>query len=194
MAIVEILKMGHPQLTRRADAVIPGLEESLGTLVEDMTDTMHAAGGIGIAAPQIGISLRVVVIDIPPTRLLGEESDEVPEAAGGENRPSVLVNPEILPLGNEIRHGWEGCLSLPGLRGLVPRHHRVRYRFHDLSGKVHEGQAEGLMARVLQHECDHLDGILYPQRMDDLRYLVYESEMKHYRRNDKEVQNDAGNG
>lgn len=194
MAEIEILKMGHPQLRCRSDAVALGLENSLHDLVTDMTDTMKAHGGIGIAAPQIGVNLRVVVIDTSPLHFCPQEhdlSDE--ELTQIDDAPCVLINPELMPLGDEIEYGWEGCLSLPGLRGLVPRYKCVEYRFQDMDGRVYEGKAEGMTARVLQHECDHLDGILYPQRMDDLHYLVYESEVSHYSQEGRRVQNNADN-
>ena len=194
MAIIEILKMGHPQLRRRSDAVAAGLADSLHDLVADMADTMEAYGGVGIAAPQIGVSLCVVVIDSPPLRFWPQEQklsdEELTRLADG---PSVLINPRLKPVGDEIEYNWEGCLSLPGLRGLVPRYKCVEYRFQDMEGRIFQGKMHGIAARVLQHECDHLEGILYPERMDDLNYLIYESEMRHYYKDNSKVRNDAGN-
>ncbi len=171
MAILKIARMGHPVLRRRADDVAdPGAPE-IKALADDMLQTMIDAPGTGLAAPQVHVSLRMVIFRVPLT-----ETDSL---AGGEAPLTVLINPIVEPLGEEMEEAWEGCLSLPGLRGLVPRYSRIRYRGVDLAGAPIDRTAEGFHARVVQHECDHLDGILYPQRMDDLTGLIFESEMRH---------------
>ena len=166
MAVRSVRRMGDPLLWARAQEVTDVSASSLADLVCDMKDTMAALQGAGLAAPQIGVPLRVVIFGVRANpRYPG--ASEVPE--------TVLVNPVVEPLGDEEEEGWEGCLSVPGLRGLVPRYRRVRYRGYDLDGGVIEREAEGFHARVVQHECDHLDGILYPTRIRDLRFFGYES-------------------
>jgi peptide deformylase len=128
-------------------------------LIEDMRETMIANDGAGLAAPQIGVDLRVVMFGF-------ESNDRYPDAAPIPF--TVLVNPQLTPLADEIEEGWEGCLSLPGLRGWVPRFTRLRYRGFDAQGNAIDRSVEGFHARVVQHECDHLDGVLYPMRMTDL--------------------------
>lgn len=167
MAERRVLRMGDPQLRRISDPVIH-FDDSLTRLIEDMWDTMAARGGVGIAAPQIGVPLRVVVFAV-------EESERYPEAPPIPR--TVLINPEIARAGDEMVDGWEGCLSVPGLRGVVPRYQRVRYSGLDADGRPFTREAEGFHARVVQHECDHLDGILYPQRMRDLSTLAFEEEL-----------------
>ncbi|MBM3516664.1 MAG: peptide deformylase [Alphaproteobacteria bacterium] len=172
MAILKIAQMGHPVLRRRAAPVADPRDPQVAALVHDMLETLADSEGIGLAAPQVHASRRVVLLSVPG--LIAEER------GGGEEVPlTVLVNPVIEALTDELELGWEGCLSLPGLRGKVPRFRRVRYRGIDLAGEVIERVAEGYHARVIQHECDHLDGILYPQRMTDLSLLVFESELRH---------------
>ena len=156
--IRDVLRMGDPRLLARSREVervdIPGLAE----LLADMRDTMRAQNGAGLAAPQIGVPLRVVIFGV-------ERNPRYPEA---EAVPyTELINPVVTPLSAEMEDGWEGCLSVPGLRGVVPRHARLRYRGLDPSGAVIERDVEGFHARVVQHECDHLDGILYPMRVRD---------------------------
>ncbi len=168
MAERAVLRMGDPRLAARAEPLreLPGA--ALDSLIEDLWDTMAARGGVGIAAPQIGVGLRVVVFGF-------ERSARYPEA-----RPvprTVLVNPEIEPLDETREAGWEACLSVPGLRGLVVRWARIRYRGRDPRGAPIEREASGFHARVVQHECDHLDGILYPQRIADLREFGFEEEI-----------------
>ena len=160
------------QLCKRdQDRYLPLLIQANRGLAEDMLQTMIDAPGTGLAAPQVHVSLRMVIFRVPLT-----ETDSL---AGGEAPLTVLINPIVEPLGEEMEEAWEGCLSLPGLRGLVPRYSRIRYRGVDLAGAPIDRTAEGFHARVVQHECDHLDGILYPQRMDDLTGLIFESEMRH---------------
>jgi peptide deformylase len=157
--------MGHPVLQQVAAPVERFGTPELLELVRDMDDTMRALNGAGIAAPQIGVSLRVVIFEV--TR-----NPRYPQA---EPIPyTVLLNPSLEPLGRDQEEGWEGCLSVPGLRGLVPRHRNLRYRGFDLDGRPIDRAVEGFHARVVQHEVDHLDGILYPMRIVDLRNLGFE--------------------
>ena len=166
MAVREILRMGAPRLLRVAQPVREFGTPELQALVADMFDTMAAANGAGLAAPQIGVDLQVVIFGF-------EHSERYPEAPAVPR--TVLVNPLVTPLAGDLVEGWEGCLSVPGLRGLVPRHERVRYRGFDLDGQPIEREAEGFHARVVQHECDHLIGRLYPTRMTDLSKLGFTS-------------------
>ncbi|HEV3019783.1 MAG TPA: peptide deformylase [Burkholderiaceae bacterium] len=158
--IREILRMGDPRLLRVAEPVGRFDTPELRQLLADMFDTMRAADGAGLAAPQIGVGLRVVVFGF-------ESNDRYPDAPAVPE--TILINPVIEPLDNSVQDGWEGCLSVPGLRGLVPRFERVRYRGFDERGVVLQREVDGFHARVVQHECDHLDGILYPMRVRDLR-------------------------
>lgn len=156
--IREVLKMGDPRLLVRAEPVRRFSTPELAQLIVDMRDTMAHLDGAGLAAPQIGVGLRVVIFGVRANpRYPGVE--EVPD--------TVLINPEIRPLGDEIEEGWEGCLSVPGLRGWVPRWRRIHYAGYDAAGRRFERTAEGFHARVVQHEVDHLDGILYPMRIRD---------------------------
>lgn len=166
MAVHEILKMGDPRLLRVARPVRDFDAPELHALVADLFDTMEAAQGAGLAAPQIGVDLQLVIFGF--TR-----SERYPDAPPVPR--TVLVNPRITPLDAEMIDGWEGCLSVPGLRGVVPRHARIRYTGVDVQGRPIERVAEGFHARVVQHECDHLIGRLYPTRMTDLTQLGYTS-------------------
>jgi peptide deformylase len=159
MTVREILKMGDPRLLRVAPPVREFGTPELRTLVGDMEDTMKAANGAGLAAPQIGVDLQLVIFgtDAPNPRY--PEAPPVPR--------TVLLNPVITPLGIEEEEGWEGCLSVPGLRAVVPRWRRIRYTGVDLEGRPIDREAEGFHARVVQHECDHLVGKLYPMRVRD---------------------------
>lgn len=171
MALLKIARMGHPVLRARAAEVDDPTAPWVRRLVEDMIETMEDAGGTGIAAPQVHMAHRVVVFRVDPERLT-----EIPGDAAQDL--TVLINPVIEPVGSERAFGWEGCLSVPGMRGVVPRHLRIRYRGLDLHGRPIEREAAGFHARVVQHECDHLDGILYPQRMTDLRLLCFVEELQ----------------
>jgi peptide deformylase len=171
VAILKIARMGNPVLRRRADPVPDPSAPAVRTLVEDMLETMEDAHGAGLAAPQVHVPLRVVVFHVPESRALREGEEPVPL--------TVLINPEIQPLTEETAEGWEACLSVPGLAGMVPRFTQIRYSGFDLNGARIEREARGFHARVVQHECDHLDGILYPQRMTDLSLLVFADEMRH---------------
>ncbi len=156
--IRDILRMGDPRLLERSREVEALDTPELHALVADMFDTMEAAGGVGLAAPQIGVGLRVVIFGF-------ESSERYPDAPAVPQ--TVLVNPVLEFIGDEMEDGWEGCLSVPGLRGVVPRHHRLRYSGFDPHGQRIEREVEGFHARVVQHECDHLDGRLYPMRVTD---------------------------
>ncbi len=164
MAVRTVLKMGDPVLRQRA-APVERFGEELKALVADMDETMRSLSGAGIAAPQIGVPLRVVIFEL-------KENPRYPHVAPVPY--TVLVNPVLTPLGEEQDEGWEGCLSVPGMRGLVPRFRRLRYQGQDLHGQPLDRTVEGFHARVVQHEVDHLDGILFPQRVRDLRNFGFE--------------------
>lgn len=168
MAVRPVLRMGQPLLYEQARPVAEFDTPELHALITDMQDTMHAKSGAGIAAPQIGVSLQVVIFGV-------EASLRYPEAPAVPF--TVLVNPVIEPLTEEMEDGWEGCLSVPGMRGAVPRYTRIRYRGHDQFGKPIDREVEGFHARVVQHECDHLNGILYPMRVRDLRLFGFNAEL-----------------
>jgi peptide deformylase len=157
--IRDILRMGDPRLLRVAQPVDAFGTPALAALIEDMRETMLANDGAGLAAPQIGVDLRVVMFGF-------ESNPRYPNVAPIPF--TVLINPELAPLADDMEEGWEGCLSVPGLRGLVPRWVRLRYRGQDPRGEIIDRSVEGFHARVVQHECDHLDGILYPMRMRDM--------------------------
>ena len=158
MPIKPVLRMGEPVLLQRAATVEQFDTPELHVLIRDMEDTMEAMNGAGIAAPQIGVSLRVVIFGVGANPRY-PDAEEVPY--------TVLVNPELTPLDEEMEEGWEGCLSVPGMRGVVPRYSRLRYTGFDQYGNRIDRTVSGFHARVVQHECDHLDGILYPMRIRD---------------------------
>ncbi|GBC79910.1 Peptide deformylase [bacterium HR09] len=167
--IREVVRLGHPVLRERAQEVPP---ERFGTrklreLALDLVRTMHAASGVGLAAPQIAVPWRVFAYYVPADY-------------GEDVRPRVLVNPVLTPLDNRQEEDWEGCLSVPGLRGLVPRYLRVGVRAQNLDGEVVEFAASGFHARVIQHEYDHLDGIVFVDRMASLASLCFESEWERF--------------
>lgn len=170
MTAQQIVRMGALVLSRRADEIQDPASEKIAALAEDMADSMAAAGGVGLAAPQIGISKRIIVFKVPGERATAAAND-------GPLELQVLINPEIEPLSGEMELGWEGCLSIPGLKGEVPRYRKIAYRGFDLQGEKVLRQAEGFHARVVQHEVDHLDGILYPERMTDMRRFGYGEEL-----------------
>ena len=177
MAILKIARMGHPVLARPADPVADPTAPEIRRLVADMLETMIDSNGAGLAAPQVHVPLRVVVFQAP-----AERSDGLTEAELFDHTAplTVLINPQIEIGGPECEGGWEGCLSVPGLRGFVERAVHIRYRGVDHEGHSIERIARGFHARVVQHECDHLDGIFYPQRMSDLKQLIFESEARHW--------------
>lgn len=159
MAIREVLRMGDPRLLEIAEPVAAFGTRELESLLGDMRDTMQDLNGAGLAAPQIGVGLRVVIFGV-------EANPRYPDA---EPVPfTVLINPELTALGEEMEEGWEGCLSVPGMRGLVPRYRHLRYTGLDAAGRPIDRTVTDFHARVVQHEVDHLDGILYPRRIRDL--------------------------
>ena len=175
MALLKIARMGHPVLRGVAGAVDDPAAPWVRRLVDDMVETMEDAGGTGIAAPQVHQPYRIVVFQV-----LGDRLSDMPADVAQDL--TVLINPVVETVGRERALGWEGCLSVPGLRGVVPRHLRIWYSGTGLDGEVIEREVEGFHARVVQHECDHLDGILYPSRMRDLSKLIFESEARHWLR------------
>ena len=168
MAVREVLRMGHPALREKAKEVGNVGSAELRQLVADMKETMAAKDGAGLAAPQIGVSQRVVIFGV-------QKNPRYPDA---EEVPfTVLVNPKLVMLTRDVESDWEGCLSVPGMRGVVPRYTKLRYTGTDEEGNPIDRVAEGFHARVVQHECDHLDGILYPQRMTDMRSFGFTKEL-----------------
>jgi peptide deformylase len=164
MAVREVLKMGDPRLLARAVRVEDFDSPALAQLVVDMRDTMRALNGAGLAAPQIGVGLQVVMFEV----------DANPRYPQAEAVPfTVLINPLLTPLTDALEEDWEGCLSVPGMRGRVPRHTRLRYQGVDLRGRPIDRTVEGFHARVVQHEVDHLNGILFPMRIRDMRDFGY---------------------
>lgn len=179
MAILKIARMGHPVLGQAAAPIEdPGTPE-LRRLVADMLETMEDAGGAGLAAPQVYVPRRLVIFYVSAGRAERENRrEDAPEGDETEEVPlTVLINPVVELLGEETMTGWESCLSAPGLAGQVPRHRAIRYSGLGLDGQEIAREAQGFHARLVQHECDHLDGILYPQRMIDLSALSFTSEL-----------------
>ena len=181
MAILKIARMGHPVLGRPAEPVSDPASPAIARLIEDMVETLVDAHGAGLAAPQVHVPLRLVLFCVPP----GRDSAGGEDGGDGNSAPepgleslTVLINPVIEPVGEGMVEDMEACLSLPGLAGIVPRHDHIRYRWTDTEGRNHEREARGFHARVVQHECDHLDGILYPMRMTDLSTLTFTSELR----------------
>ncbi|MEJ1977447.1 MAG: peptide deformylase [Acetobacteraceae bacterium] len=171
MSILKIARMGHPVLFQKAEPVAdPGAPE-IRRLVADMMETMEDASGAGLAAPQVHVPLRLFVFRVPPGRA-SEASDDTPVGN------TVVINPVIEPLGEAMVMRWEGCLSIPGLRAAVPRFARIRYRGVDCDGAAVGGEVGGFHAGVVQHEYDHLDGILYPMRMQDFRLFGFQEELE----------------
>ena len=168
MAVRPVLRMGDPRLLRVSEPVSRFNTPELHALLEDMRDTMQALNGAGLAAPQIGVALRVVIFGLTFNRRY-PDAEPVPQ--------TVLINPVLTPLDNELEEGWEGCLSVPGMRGLVPRFQRLRYQGFDAAGNPLDRTVHGFHARVVQHECDHLDGVLYPMRILDLRNFGFTDEL-----------------
>ena len=157
--IREVLRMGDPRLLARSEEITAFGSPELKELLQDMRDTMAHLNGAGLAAPQIGVGLRVVIFGVHANPRY-PDAEEVPD--------TVLINPVLTPLDTEMEEGWEGCLSVPGMRGVVPRYKRLRYRGFDENGRPFEREVSDFHARVVQHEVDHLDGILYPMRIRDL--------------------------
>ena len=164
MAIRPVLRMGDPLLFAKAEPITQFDTPELHALIQDMHDTMAQMNGAGIAAPQIGVSLRVVIFGVG-NNLRYPDAEQVPY--------TVLINPVLSPVGDVLEDGWEGCLSVPGMRGVVPRYTRLHYTGFDQFGQPIDRLVSDFHARVVQHECDHLDGILYPMRIQDLRNFGY---------------------
>ncbi|HEY8102592.1 MAG TPA: peptide deformylase [Burkholderiaceae bacterium] len=164
MSVREILKMGDPRLLRKAEPITQFGTAELDKLIEDMFDTMYAANGAGLAAPQIGVNLQLIIFGFKQNQRY-PEAPPVPE--------TVLINPELKPLSEVTEEDWEGCLSVPGLRGMVPRWAELHYEGLDQHGKRIVRDVNGFHARVVQHECDHLNGILYPMRIKDFSQFGY---------------------
>lgn len=169
MTIKSVIKMGNPKLATPSLPVTDFSSQELNELIRDMQATMKEKGGIGFAAPQIGCNLRVIMFGF-------EKSERYP----GEGPVSftILINPSFEPLSDEMVGGWEGCLSVPGLRGFVGRYHKIRYSGYDLDGKLISREVEGFHARVVQHEIDHIDGVLFPRRIHDMKLFGFEDELK----------------
>jgi peptide deformylase len=178
MAILKIARMGHPVLATQARPVSDPTSPEIRRLINDMVETMIDANGAGLAAPQVHVPLRVVVFQAPEGRADPGLSET--ERYDHTSPLTVLINPEIEVLADEQEGGWEGCLSVPGLRGWVERPAHIRYRGLGIHGEAIERTARGFHARVVQHECDHLDGRLYTSRMSDLSRLIFESEIRHF--------------
>jgi peptide deformylase len=169
MTVRRVLRMGDSLLLRVSEPVAEVDAPHLHNLLADMRDTMAALNGAGLAAPQIGVPLRVVIFGTGAPNPRYPDAESVP--------PTVLINPQIEPIGEQIEQGWEGCLSVPGMRGLVPRYKQLRYRGVDEQGRPIDRRVNGFHARVVQHEVDHVDGILYPMRIVDMRYFGFNEEL-----------------
>jgi peptide deformylase len=187
MALLKIARMGHPVLVRRAEEVADPSSREVRRLLTDMVETMEDAQGVGLAAPQVHVGLRIIIFKAPPGRA-GEGVDD-PRAVAPL---TALINPVIEPLTDEMADGFEGCLSIPGLTGVVPRYTRILYRGLTPQGDVVEREATDFHARVVQHECDHLDGILYTMRMSDLRLLSFTDELRHMAERAEEEEEEEG--
>jgi len=170
MAILKIARMGHPVLLARAAEVPDPAAPEMGRLLADMAETLEDAGGVGLAAPQVHEPLRLFIYKVPASRAAG----------GDEVALTAVINPVVTPLGDEMEMGWEGCLSIPGLRAAVPRFERVRLQGLDAAGGLIDKEIAGFEARVVQHEADHLDGMLYTMRMADFRYFGFNEETMRY--------------
>lgn len=169
MTMKSVVKMGNHKLISPSIPISNFFDIKLKELIEDMQDTMKKKSGVGIAAPQIGYNLRVIMFGF-------EHNERYPN-----EKPipfTVLINPTIEPLSDEKIDGWEGCLSIPGLRGIVPRYKKIKYSGYDHEGNPISGTAEDFHARVIQHECDHIDGILFPHRIKDMKCFGFEDELK----------------
>jgi peptide deformylase len=185
MAILKIARMGHPVLAGVAAPVKDPTAPEIKRLVADMIETMEDANGAGLAAPQVHVPLRLVVFQASAGRSEGELSEA--EAYDHTSPLTVLINPVIEVVDPATEGGWEGCLSVPGMRGWVERPCHIRYTGYDTDGKRILRSAKGFHARVVQHECDHVDGVLYPQRMRDLAKLIFESEIQHWLKRESET-------
>ncbi|MCW9034426.1 MAG: peptide deformylase [Rhodospirillales bacterium] len=181
MAILKIARLGHPVLKRRAEEVDNPSAPEIASLVEDMVDTMIDSGGVGLAAPQVHVSKQLVIFHVPLARTVDERyKDAGLDEDEGKVPLTVMINPVIEPLGEDKAVAFEGCLSIPDMTGAVSRHTHIRYRYTDLEGRLVEGEAKGFHARVIQHECDHLEGVLYPQRIEDMTTFGFSEEIRKY--------------
>ena len=176
MPILKIAKIGHPILLKKGSEIKEFSRDSLKKIVYDMSETMIDYNGIGLAAPQVHISKRIIVFRNPDN----EDKDKI--------HITPLINPVITPLSKDTENDWEGCLSIPGMKGLVKRYKKINYFGYDLDGNKIENSAEGLHARIIQHEVDHLNGILYTQRLADNNAFGFEKEINEYWKNEKEEQ------
>ena len=182
MAILKIARMGHPVLKRRADEVEDPTSPEIAKLIKDMEDTLADVGGVGLAAPQVHVPLRLVIFHVPKARMEAEDGEG--PALGVPL--TYLINPIIEPQSEDTEEGIEACLSVPGLAGAVPRFRQIRYTGVTPTGEPIDRIAKGFHARVVQHECDHLDGVLYPMRMTDLSKLSFVEELKRFAGEDAE--------
>ena len=188
MTLLKIARMGHPVLIRRAGEIPDPTAREIRTLVENMVETMIDAQGVGLAAPQVHVSKRVIIFNAPE----GRGEDDAPKT---DFAPlTALINPEIEVLDEEQELGWEGCLSIPGLTGAVPRYRHIRYKGFSPDGTAIDREATGFHARVVQHECDHLDGVLYTMRMDDLSMLSFTDELQRRARPDGDDGEEGSDG
>ena len=190
MAILKIARLGHPVLSRAAAPVDDPTDPAIAQLVADMVETMVDAGGVGLAAPQVHVGLRVVLFFVPSDRAADPQAAK--GAPGGPVPLTCLINPRIEPIDTTTEDDWEACLSVPGLTGMVPRFRRIRYSGLASTGDWIEREAEGFHARVVQHECDHLDGMLYVRRMGDLTTLGFVEEVQRARAQQRSVIEEAG--
>jgi peptide deformylase len=180
MAILKIARMGHPVLRRRADPVEDPTAAEITKLINDMIDTLDDVGGVGLAAPQVHVPLRLVIFHVPKARMEAEDGEGLDGLPPMGIPLTVLINPVIEPQSDAMEEGIEACLSVPGLAGAVPRFREIRYRGVTPAGEPIDRIAKGFHARVVQHECDHLDGVLYPMRMTDLSRLSFVEELKRF--------------
>lgn len=178
MAILKVARIGHPVVRAEARSLAEDAVRSpeIQRLIDDMVETMHEYDGVGLAAPQVHVGLRLAVIEVPASDERSQEAVPL----------KVLINPVVTPLGPETVAGWEGCLSVPGLRGQVPRLTHLRLEALDREGRRYATEAAGFFARVIQHECDHLDGRVYLDRMPDLRSLSFLRELERFASHDDE--------
>lgn len=181
MAILKIARMGHPVLLETAVEVADPAAPDIARLVRDMAETLEDAGGVGLAAPQVYTSLRLFIYQVPGSRM--EDSEPV--------QLTAVINPKITPMPGGMELGWEGCLSIPGLRAAVPRYRNLHLAGFDLSGAPIDREISGFHARVVQHEYDHLNGVLYPMRMSDFRYFGFNEETLRYPQDLPELANEA---
>lgn len=179
MAILKIARMGHPVLQQRAQEIPDPTDPTVRRLVDAMIETMEDADGTGLAAPQVHVPWRIVVYKVEADRASAEDGDGQAEGVP----TTALINPVLDPVGDETDIGYEACLSVPGMAGAVRRFRHIRYRYQTLDGSTIEGEAHGFHARVLQHECDHLDGILYPMRIEDMSQFGFVEELQRAARN-----------